>query len=175
MLPSIDIRIQTLLRAMQTVVMPALDANNSLAQEQARLVVAHLDMMARQWDKAYLFEVQSLQAMNDLGIALYNSASGGKYTRAAGVKLRGTVEEASLTEPRTATEAASMIRSIGTAVDELIIAITKDGDSVAKSAMQSEVIGYSKVQARKERIWFASSNLDPDRSQLGSIEDMLGS
>ena len=53
--PSFDLRFQSMRRAMTTVIMPALDPANQLAQEQAALMIAHLDMMTTQWSRVDAF------------------------------------------------------------------------------------------------------------------------
>lgn len=52
MTPSIDIRIATIVRAMEDVVAPAIDPGNSLAREQAALVVGQVRLIAAQWSRS---------------------------------------------------------------------------------------------------------------------------
>lgn len=49
MTPDIDLRISTMVRAMEEVVMPAVDTHNGLAREQAALLVGQLKLLAAQW------------------------------------------------------------------------------------------------------------------------------
>ena len=63
MLPSIDLRIQNLVKALQEVVVPAIPERERLARDQAMLVIGHLRMIAVQWKSALLFEAQSLDGL----------------------------------------------------------------------------------------------------------------
>lgn len=42
MLPNITLRIENLIKAMETIVIPAVDPDNDLATEQAQLIIGHL-------------------------------------------------------------------------------------------------------------------------------------
>jgi len=173
MLPSIEIRIQNLMKSIQQVVLPAIDPSNKLAQEQAQLVVAHLQVLGRQWDKAHRFELQSLRAMRKLATGLLAAASGDMQTRASTATLGehvGQIDEAKLT---TATEVAATIGQLGTAIDALIFASAKDGSERFREATRQLVLDYAVAQARRERAWFVDTGLDPDRTTLPSIDTIL--
>ena len=173
MLPSIELRIQNLIKALSQVVLPAIDPENELAREQAQLVIAHLQLIALQWDKAYSFERIALRAMQNLAAALCNTASGGPRTSAATAALRRALEERAMADPRTATAAAQAITALGGAVDEMILAISTDADATTRTETQAIILDYAKHQAHRERVWFAANNLDPDRGKLEAIDTML--
>ena len=81
MTPDIDLRIASMVRAMEDVVRPAIDPLNSLAAEQAALIVGHLRLLAIQWNKA---ESYARTCLADLDATLDGLVpSGGPATRAA--------------------------------------------------------------------------------------------
>ena len=43
--PSIELRIKTMVRALTEIIIPAIDRDNSLAQEQAGLLIGHLHVL----------------------------------------------------------------------------------------------------------------------------------
>ncbi len=52
MTPSIDLRVATLIRAVEDVIAPAIDQTNHLAKEQTALLVGQLKLLAAQWNRA---------------------------------------------------------------------------------------------------------------------------
>jgi hypothetical protein len=159
MLPSIDLRIQNLIKALSQVVIPAIDPENALAREQAQLTIAHLHLIAAQWQKAPVFEAQSLSALRALAERLVAVSAGGAETLRAAAGLR-----AQLDRP---------YDELGRAVDRLIVAAAADGDAGFRAALDEAVLDYGAKQAFRERVWFAGSALDPDVAELPSIDAML--
>lgn len=160
MLPSIELRIQNLVKALSEVVLPAIDPENGLAREQAGLVIAHLRLIAQQWEKAPAFEAGSLDALRALAQRLADLAEGGLATSSAAADLRtalGTQDFA----------------KIGNAVDRLIFAVGEDGGPAFRAQLDERVLEYGALQAWRERVWFAGTGLDPDAAGLPSIDEML--
>ena len=58
-----EIQIQSILKAMIDVVLPAVDPKNPLAQEQARLVMGMLTVMAGQLPRQYRFDCDELSRL----------------------------------------------------------------------------------------------------------------
>lgn len=160
MLPSIELRIQNLIKALSQVVLPAIDPENGLAREQAGLVIAHLQLIAQQWDKAPAFEAGSLTALEALGQRLADLANGGLVTAHAAADLRSAL--------------GGDFAAIANAVDRLIVAVGEDGALAFRAQLDELVLAYGAHQAWRERVWFAGSGLDPDRAELPSIAEMLG-
>lgn len=175
MLPSIEIRIQNLIKAMQQVVLPAVSADNKLAQEQAQLVISHLQMLGLHWDKAHQFERSSFEAMRQLAEKLCKFSVGGARTTIVAQALSRAIEDSMAMPASTAPQIAKAITVLGTAVDSLILAISEDADSQSRRLTQALILDYAKLQARRERTWFASNALDPDHGELSTIEAMLES
>ena len=172
MLPSIELRIQNLIKALSQVVLPAIDPGNALAREQAQLVIGHLQLIAVQWDKALPFEAQSLAALRELGQRLASAAEGGSETVQAAAQLR---EALAVREDGAAL--ATVVRAsaaLGSAIDSLIRAASADGAAGFRAQLDQAVLEHGALQAWRERVWFAGNGLDPDPSALPSIDEMLG-
>jgi hypothetical protein len=159
MLPSIDLRIQNLIKALTQVVIPAIDPENALAREQAQLAIAHLQLIAAQWQKAPVFEAQSLDALRALGERLAAVSAGGAETRRAAAGVRGALDRP--------------YADLGRAIDALIAAALADGETGFRAELDEAVLTYGAKQAWRERVWFAGSALDPDVAELPSIDAML--
>lgn len=159
MLPSIELRIQNLVKALSQVVLPAIDPGNGLAREQAQLVIAHLHLIAQQWTRAPAFEAGSLAALQALAERLADLADGGRVTSQAGAELRSAL--------------GRDFATLGNAVARLIVATGEDGAPAFRAQLDEQVLEYGAHQAWRERVWFAGSGLDPDRASLPSIDEML--
>ena len=159
MLPSIELRIQNLVKALSQVVLPAIDPENGLAREQAELVIAHLRLIAQQWEKAPAFEAGSGSALQALGQRLADLAEGGILTSRAAAELRSALGQG--------------FAAVGNAIDRLIVAVGEDGGAAFRAQLDDLVLAYGAHQAWRERVWFAGSGLDPERAELPSIDEML--
>lgn len=171
MLPGIELRIQNLIKALSQVVLPAVDPGNGLAREQAQLVIAHLQLIAQQWDKAQTFEAQSLAALRALGERLAPAAAGGAETSRACAGLRDALARRSASNERA--ELAREHQALGTALEQLIAATFADGSADFRAQLDEAVLEHGEHQAWRERVWFAGNALDPDRAELPSIDEML--
>lgn len=83
MMPSIGLRLATLRRAVNEVILPAIAPDNALAREQAQLVAAHLELLARQLDDAPRIDAALARGTAALALTLSACASGGPRTQAA--------------------------------------------------------------------------------------------
>ena len=77
MTPSIELRIQTMIKAMSEVILPAIEPGNDLAREQGQLMIAQLGLIARQWDKAQSYDTLCLRELVGLARTLAAGAAGG--------------------------------------------------------------------------------------------------
>jgi hypothetical protein len=157
-LPSIELRIQNLIKALSQVVLPAIDPGNALAREQAQLVIGHLELIARQWERAPAYEAQAFAALRELADRLVRDAEGGSGTMEAAAALR---------------EAPPRRAEVGDAIDRLIRAASADGSPGFRARLENAVLEHGALHAWRERVWFAGTGLDPDASALPSIDEML--
>lgn len=169
MMPSLELRLRTLAKAMTDVILPALPAQNALAREQAQLLVAQLGMIAKHWRRAAEFDAIALREIVALAERLVPLAAGGPRTQAAAGELAallaGRAQSArALDEDRAAVAAA---------IDALIAASAVDGDDPFRCASGDAIVAYSALQAWRDRVWFAGFGMDPERARLPEIDDML--
>ncbi|MBR9913013.1 MAG: hypothetical protein GYB33_21950 [Gammaproteobacteria bacterium] len=171
MLPSIDVRIENLIKAMETIVSPAIDPANDLAREQSSLIVGHLKLLKSQWDFAYIYEQQALEEMMLLADVLVVTADGGPRTMAAKRALQTVVGSVPKDMPRTSAGISQVTASIGNAVDEQIYACHDDGSPCFRKSLADNILASGEKQVLRERIWFQATGLDPERERLFSIEE----
>lgn len=165
MTPDFDLRFKSMRRALTTVIIPAIEGDNQLAQEQAALLVAHLDMMAVQWSRAdayaRLCRTELAQLVGRLDVA------GGPETIAAGSRLLALAEDRRLAP-------AAGFHAMSAALEELVRAADRDGDGGFRAELHREVLLHGREQAARDRSWFVQCGFDVNAGELADIDVIIG-
>ncbi len=169
-MPSIELRLQTMAKAVADVILPAIARENALAREQAQLLMAQLGMIARHWRKAAEYDALGLREISALAERLCVAAIGGADTRAAADALAALLRER---KGRAGSAVDEERAAIARAIDALIRASVVDGDETFKQASSEAILEYSALEAWRGRVWFAGCGMDPERARLPEIDDML--
>lgn len=173
MLPDITLRIDNLVKAMEAIVMPAVDPENDLAKEQAQLVIGHLKLLNTQWDLAYLYEKEALVDTKSLAVDLLSVSAGGPETQSAKQKLESAIDLVPETLPHTSKAISLYTVALGNAIDALIYACHDDGTGRFRQHLGKLIIAAGEKQVMRERVWFQATGLDPESRSLPSIETLL--
>jgi hypothetical protein len=167
MIPSAAERIATMVRALTDVVLPAIDPADSLAQEQARIVVGQLLVLAGQRDEARLDRLE-LSGELELGRSLVSVTAGGPKSAAALARLDTALEAAASTPAEDAVTARGPLRA---AVEDVVRAASVDGSPALRDATWRLVFAHARAQAERSRAWFAAAGFDDQPT--APIADML--
>jgi hypothetical protein len=173
MTPDIPMRLGTIARALQQVVIPALPADQVLAIEQATLCLGHLGIIGQQLDHVADYEAVCLVDMTDLAEQLVGASAGGSRTQAATEALREVIARADAS-PGSAATPKDRRNALAAAIDQLIRAGGVDGEPAFLAASRRLVLEHGTRQSYRDRAWFRASGLDPDRASLPSIPELLG-
>jgi hypothetical protein len=152
MIPSVNDRLASVIRALTDVIMPSLPPEAGLAQEQIQLAIGHLQILQAQMDGTPAFEVDEADDAKALGEALLAAGEGGNQTSAALADLKSAVEAVS--SPR------ELRVAIHTAIDGLVKATAGDGSSGFKSALGQIIIKHQTPRTMKDRKWFELMGFD---------------
>lgn len=164
MIPGIELRLDSMRRAVAEVILPAIDPTNSLAVEQAMLLLGHIGLLIDQAGKA---DVYARLCFADLAkMASGIKANGGPVTQAAAVALSTAIGAST-------GMGDADYRSGTRALETLIRAADVDAEASFRLALRKQVLAFGKRQATRDRSWFAASGFDPDAASLPSIETML--
>jgi hypothetical protein len=163
-IPSIELRLDSMRRALQDVIIPAIDQQNSLAIEQAALMLGHIGMIIDQAGKADLFARLCLDDLLHFVEGL--APEGGRDVKAAADELE---EAATLSGD----SADARYKHLSAALETLIRSTEIDGSEGFRRRLRQGVLLFSKRQAERERVWFAASGFDPSAASLPSIAQML--
>lgn len=154
MIPNVDDRLASVIRALTEVILPHLPPEASLAQEQAHLAIGHLQILRAQIDAVPAFERGELDDAVALAAELGSGVSGGEATRAALAGLAAAAQAADGSDVRGHYHAACQ------AVEALIRAVANDGDAAGQAALSRIVLKHEAVRAQKDREWFAPFGFD---------------
>jgi hypothetical protein len=171
-----DLQIQSMIKAMTDVVLPAVDPNNKLAQEQARLVVGMLSLLAGGLPLQYRFDRDELGRLVTLARDLEANSKGGSQTAAAVAALAAAREQAAQTWERARIEPAELldaVRELRQLSGALVTAVCADGDSPSQAHTRDSVLASSKEQLLRDRSWLLAQGWEPDPKAVPPIEELL--
>ncbi len=170
MTPSIPDRFDSMVQTLADIVIPAIDADNDLAREQAQLVIAHLTMIKSQLPYADRFDREELEDAITLAEKMLQLAKGGDVTRAAADALGQAVKAANPLDPITRCEAN---RAVNAASEDLVRAVRIDGAGDAASRIAQIVIEDANRKVMRDRIWFQDSGFDAERASLPGLGSLF--
>jgi len=173
-----DIQLQTMIKAMVDTVAPAVDPLDPLAQEQARLVIGTLMLMAEQLPLQYRFDVDDLTRMvgfaDDLGARL-QKCSGPVADAVSALTASAAAGRMLLSRPTVdATDIVTAARAIRTAADHVVdVVFIDDGAWAHRSEVRRVVLDRSREEILRDRAWTRSQGFEPDAESIPTIESLL--
>jgi hypothetical protein len=177
MVPDFALRIQSMIRSVREVILPALPTDQMLAIDQANILVGYLRIMAEQHDRVFEYLLVELSEYAELVSALTEGAHGGESIDGAVATARSALAKAApvlrASIPRQA-ELAALVKSLKVSVDELQHAVRRDGTAAIREASTKRVMEQAERQIMRERVWFRASGFELDAGGLPSIDQVLG-
>jgi hypothetical protein len=152
MIPSVDDRLASVVRALTDVVMPSLPPEAGLAKEQIQLAVGHLMILRAQIDGTPGFETDEAEDARVLGQILLAKGDGGTATKAALAALKAVVD--------TSTGVRTDRINIHTAIDGLVKATSVDGSASFRAALGNIIVKHQTPRTMKDRHWFSPFGFD---------------
>lgn len=171
-----EIQIQSMIKSITDVVLPAIDPANKLAQEQARLILGTLNLMSKQLPLQYRFDCDELARLDAFATELQAMATGGAQTQAAVHSLASHQRAAGqlLDHARASPDAIeAAVRELRSATGAVISGVYRDGDARAQAAVESAVLAMSKEQLLRDRAWVAAQGWEPDPAAVPPIDQLL--
>jgi hypothetical protein len=156
--PSVEDRLNSVVRAIGGVILPALPESASLAREQAMLAMGHIQIILAQLPATAAFEDEEANDLHRLGLSVSGVAAGGQSTTSATAALITVLEDAG---HRAASDRTSRVQN---AIDAVLLALVEDGDPVSAKAVHEIVLDRGAARAREDRQWFAAMGFDSDFS-----------
>lgn len=173
MQPDFDLRLRAMMKAQSQVVIPALDANNRQALEQAQLVLGSMEVLRQQVDHAHWYEAADLVSLCNLAeeLAAVRGLDVGAALPAArrqGLQLVSRWD-LRLSQLR---EASAALREAISGVVESVYAYDTKATVLAVTRI---VMGHAKEQIGRERAYVAPMKWDGYAQTLQTVEESLRS
>lgn len=172
-----DIQIQSILKAMTDVVLPALDPANPLAQEQARLCMGLLGVMASRLPLQYRYDCDELARLLALARQLQHLPETGRLAPNGfglleqGANQADDVLARARAEP---TEVLAAVRSLREVTGNLVQeAFVNDPSGDQTHDLQRAVLDATEAQLLRERSWLLGQGWEANPQDIPSIETLI--
>ena len=169
-----EVQLTTMIKAMREVIIPALDANNQLAMEQARLVEGMLDLMARQLPLQYQFDRDELRRLIDTAADLAALSDGEDATGLAMAR-----QSAAATYEQSKVDPAALylaVRNMREAICAVIDHVNGDAtitDAAILAETDAIILKMSREQLLRDRALLVSQNWELRPADLPPVENLV--
>lgn len=171
------LQVQTVIKAMTDVVLPAVDPDNKLAQEQARLVIGMLHLVAQRQPLMYRYDRDELSRFLALADTLQAEAKSlpgaaeALHALTTATDVGADVLDRAQAEPSELEMANFELREKIGALITAIYAGTETGKLKHISAI---VTAHAKEQLLRERSWLIAQGWEADPKAIPAIETLIG-
>ena len=172
-----EFQLKTAIRALTDVVLPAVDPDNRLAQEQARLVIGMLGLLMQRLPLAYRYDLDELSRSLSLAAELSSLAASRPPGEVApledlarSVALGRDVQARARAEPAELEAANHALRA---GIGALVTALSSGPSTDVRGLVSRLVLDHAQQQLLRERAWLAPQGWEPAGS-LPAIETLIG-
>lgn len=158
--PPVDTRLQSMIRAVRDVIMPALEDRDGLAHNQAGLLVTHLETVRRQIDHLPRYYELEFRSAALLARELVDAVSGGPMTTASGLRLRAILDELGTEPPAAPAALRDATESLNAAGEDLVRAAAVDAEPHALQALTVRAVAEGRASAGRQLAW-CGADTDP--------------
>ncbi len=167
MLPDCDLQLRVVIKALQDVVVPAVDPANQLAVEQIRLSLATLEMVRSRVPLVDKCARKELANAVEMAAALCDAGRGNEAD-----DLRRLIGEAQQALGVVDPSRSDLVR-IRTALLGAVSTMIDDADASDVGQLSRIGLAKAKAQVELQRSWCTPSGFEPDPSAIPAIEDLL--
>lgn len=169
-------QIPTLIKAMTDVVLPALDPNNKLAQEQAQLIIGSLHLIAQRLPLQYRYDRHELDSFIELATQLQDLSGGSTELREAMAALDHSVASGREVLARAGAEPLELEtanRVLRDALGRLVQAAAVLHDEPRRRSIETAVMAHAQELLLRERAWLAMQGWEGKDAGLPAVESLL--
>lgn len=164
MTPDFDTRLKSIASAMDNIILPAISPADSLALQQADLIIKHISMMRKQLPHIVAFERLCLHDIEQTARRLLDlpSIDGVPAERDA---LANTLDECGL-------QASARFDALGLAIEDLIGGAQAAGLPELLTELADLILDFGARHLMRERVWFADTGFEGQEASLPSIAEL---
>lgn len=173
MIPSVDLRLASMIRTIRDVILPAL-AHDGFAGEQAKLILGHLHVLRGQIDVIPEYEWLEWQSTVALAAELDALAArqGQDDAGPAAAHLAGLLAEARAVAATDREGVRSARAALNAAIDRLV-AEAAGGDAAFKATVIAKVVAAQKAAAERGRALFQATGFEGADAALPAVDAMM--
>jgi hypothetical protein len=168
--------LQSVVKSLTDIVMPAVDPNNKLAQEQVRLILGLVQITMNRLPLMYRYDRHEITRFNELADRLIGQSYRSEPARQAAERL-GAVKAQSLDVlERARAEPAELedtVMALSTAISDLMRAVHAEGDRSQSRQVRGHIFAAGKEQLDRERAWSLPFGFEADPGMVKPIETLL--
>lgn len=170
MIPSAELRLSSMIRAVEDVILPAVAGHSGLAEEQAHILLGQLHLLRMQVDHVPAYERVEARSLGALARDLVQQADGGDATASSA----GALEELlSGSDPVSPADVRAFTTAVSVAVEELLLASGRDGTDAFKASSTETVIRHGREQSMRDRSWFALTGFEGADVVLTPFDELV--
>lgn len=166
------IQIQSVIKALREVVIPAIDPKNKLALEQAQLSIGLLALMAQQLPVQFQFDCDELGRLVAYADALCACAPGAAADALAAETL--TAARTLQAAQATPTDIEQAVRALREKSGALISAVFAQGDDAIQAKVSALTLAMSEHQLLRERAMVLMQGWEADPKAVPPLDRLLG-
>ena len=164
-----EIQIQSMIKAMTEVVLPAVDPANELAVQQAQLVVGHLSIFAQRLPLQYRYDRDALERLVKLASDLKAAGTEDAALRDAMVNGRDVLVRAKADPAELIASARALTEAMDTPIRKAFV----EGSEQTQAQVEKIVLAISKEQLLRDRAWLIMQGWEPDPASVPAIDTLL--
>ncbi|MCK9284585.1 MAG: hypothetical protein M0P39_09915 [Rhodocyclaceae bacterium] len=170
------IQIQAMIKSMIDVVLPAVDPEHKMAQEQAQLIIGTLKMMGQRLPLQFRYDRKELDEYVALSVELLKQMRGSEKTQSAMKELGASQVEGAAVLDRARAEPGELetaVFDLRAKVGALVKAVGADGEAASRDALKHLILDAAENQLQRELSWQAALGYS-DPAELQPIENLIG-
>ena len=171
------LQIQTVIKALTDVVLPAVDPHNKLAQEQAKLAIGMLHLVAQRQPLMYRYDLDELTRFLALADTLRQQAESlpgandALHALMASTEAGEEVLDRAQAEPSELEDANFDLRE---KIGALITQVYSHSPTNKLKPISDAVNAHAKEQLLRERVWLVAQGWEADPKSLPTLETLIG-
>jgi hypothetical protein len=171
-----EIQLTSMLKAMQDVVLPAIDPANRLAVEQSQLIMGMLNLMATQLPLQHRFDRDELQRLVATYTRLEQASEAAPALRQPAEPLAALRRAAEQMLPQCSVDPAELhqaVRTLREALGSFVAEVGVLADDSALPLIKDAILDLSREQLLRERALMAPQGWEADPAAVPSIHSLL--
>lgn len=171
-----ELQLKAAIKALTDVVLPAVDPNNKLAQEQGHLAVGMLSIALERLPLLYRYDRDELKRQLALAARLQALTAGTPGAEAERAALADGAAQGSELLDRAGAEPGALEASNGdlrARIGALVTALYAGNDPATLKDVSAVLLASGREQLLRERAWLIGQGWEPDPAAVPSIESLL--